>query len=83
MATCCPASGSGSSPRRGRVAPEIVVVDTARRSDRPAETWEERVLGDGSRHQVYKRYFTAAELGGELGGGEVLFDGRWFVIVAG
>jgi hypothetical protein len=66
-----------------RVAPRIVVVDTARRADRPAETWEERVLDDGSRHRVYKRYFTAAELGGELGGGKVLFDGRWFVVVAG
>jgi hypothetical protein len=29
------------------------------------------------------RYFTAAELGGELGDGKVLFDGRWFVVVAG
>lgn len=66
-----------------RVAPQIVVVDTARRPDRPAETWEERILDDGSAHAVYKRYFTTAELGGELGGGEVLFDGRWFVIVAG
>ena len=66
-----------------RVAPQIVVVDTARRNDRPAETWEERGLDDGSRHEVYKRYFTAAELGGELGGGKVLFDGRWFVVVAG
>jgi len=65
-----------------RIAPRIVVVDTARRSDRPAETWEERGLDDGSRHEVYKRYFTAAELGGELGGGKVLFDGRWFVVVA-
>jgi ubiquinone/menaquinone biosynthesis C-methylase UbiE len=64
-----------------RVAPRIVVVDTARRADRPAETWEERVLDDGSRHRVYKRYFTAAELGGELGGGKVLFDGRWFAVV--
>jgi hypothetical protein len=30
-----------------------------------------------------KRYFTAAELGGELGGGKVLFDGRRFAVVAG
>ena len=66
-----------------RVAPQLVAVDTARRHDKPAETWEERVLDDGSAHAVYKRYFTTAELGGELGGGEVLFDGRWFVIVAG
>ena len=36
---------------------------------------------DGSRHEVYKRYFTAAQLASELGGGNVLFDGRWFVAV--
>jgi demethylmenaquinone methyltransferase/2-methoxy-6-polyprenyl-1,4-benzoquinol methylase len=66
-----------------RVARQLVVVDTARRADTPAETWEERILGDGSAHAVYKRYFTTAELGGELGGGEVRFDGSWFVIVAG
>jgi ubiquinone/menaquinone biosynthesis C-methylase UbiE len=61
-----------------RVAPELVVIDTARRPDRPAEGWEERVLDDGSRHRVFKRYLDAAELARELGG-EVLLDGRWFV----
>jgi demethylmenaquinone methyltransferase/2-methoxy-6-polyprenyl-1,4-benzoquinol methylase len=61
-----------------RVAGEIVVVDTARRQDRPAEGWEERVLNDGSRHRVFKRYMSADQLAGELGG-EALFDGRWFV----
>jgi SAM-dependent methyltransferase len=65
-----------------RVAPRLVVVDSARRPDVPAESWEERVLGDGSRHRVYKRWFTGAELAAELGGGEVLHDGRWFIMVA-
>jgi ubiquinone/menaquinone biosynthesis C-methylase UbiE len=65
-----------------RVAPELVVVDTARREGRPAEHWEERVLDDGSTHRVYKRYFTGPQLAAELGGGRVLHDGTWFVAVA-
>ena len=43
--------------------------------------WQERVLNDGSRWQVYKRFFTPEGLRAELGGGEVLFAGRWFVAV--
>ncbi len=61
-----------------RVARELVVVDTARREDTPGERWEQRVLGDGSRHRVYKRYLDGDELAGELGG-TTLFAGRWFV----
>lgn len=64
-----------------RVAAELVVVDTAFRPGIPAEGWEERVLNDGSRHRVFKRYLDADALAGELGGGEVLFAGRWFVAV--
>ena len=40
-----------------------------------------RVLNDGSTWEVFKRYFTARALAAELGGGEVLHDGRWFVVV--
>jgi hypothetical protein len=58
-----------------RVAGELVVVDTARREDAPAKRWERRVLSDGSRHQVYKRYRSADQLACELGGTE-LTDGR-------
>lgn len=65
-----------------RVAPQLVVVDSARRDGVPAETWQERTLDDGSRHRVYKRYFDGAELAAELGGGDVLHDGAWFVAVA-
>ena len=36
---------------------------------------------DGSRHDVYKRYFTAEGLAAELGGGDTLHAGRWFVAV--
>ena len=38
------------------------------------------MLNDGSRHEVYKRYFTGDGLADELGGGEVLMDGAWFVV---
>jgi len=65
-----------------RVAPELVVVDSALREDVDAEEWQERVLNDGTSHRVYKRFFRGAELAGELGGGEVLHEGRWFVVVA-
>lgn len=64
-----------------RVAGELVVVDSARRAERPDEGWEERILGDGSRHAVFKRRFSGAGLAAELGGGEVLLDGDWFVVV--
>jgi ubiquinone/menaquinone biosynthesis C-methylase UbiE len=64
-----------------RVAPELVVVDSALREDVPEERWDERVLSDGSRHRLYKRWFTGAGLAAELGGGEILHEGRWFVMV--
>lgn len=57
------------------------MIDSARRPDREAEEWQERVLDDGSRWTVYKRYFTAASLLAELGGGRVLLENRWFVAV--
>jgi ubiquinone/menaquinone biosynthesis C-methylase UbiE len=61
-----------------RVAGELIVIDSARRPGIDPEQWQERVLNDGSRHQVYKRYFDAAGLAAELGG-EPLFEGTWFV----
>jgi ubiquinone/menaquinone biosynthesis C-methylase UbiE len=64
-----------------RVAGELVVVDSARHDGVPEEDWPERVLSDGSRHRVYKRWFTGAGLASELGAGEILHDGRWFVMV--
>ena len=65
-----------------RVGAELVVVDSARREDVPAEEHQQRVLNDGSRHTVYKRFFEPDELVAELGGGTVLHAGRWFVAVA-
>jgi ubiquinone/menaquinone biosynthesis C-methylase UbiE len=64
-----------------RVAPELVIVDSALHEDAQPVEWQERVLNDGSRWEVYKRYFEAGELSAELGGGDVVFDGRWFVAV--
>ena len=64
-----------------RVAPELVVVDSAKRSDRQDEEQQERILNDGSRWEVYKRHFIGAGLATELGRGEVLHEGRWFVVV--
>lgn len=63
-----------------RVGTELVVVDSAMR-DGEGEAMQERVLEDGSRWTVLKRYFEGRELAAELGGGEVLLDGNWFVVV--
>lgn len=64
-----------------RLARELVVVDSTLRDDVEPEEWQERVLNDGSRWQVYKRYFEPDALAHELGGGETIFPGRWFVSV--
>ena len=63
-----------------RVATELVVVDSAERPD-SQDGMQERVLNDGSRWEVLKRYFTPERLLAELGGGETLLDGRWYVAV--
>jgi ubiquinone/menaquinone biosynthesis C-methylase UbiE len=64
-----------------RVAPELVVVDSALTEDVQPVEWQERVLTDGSRWHVYKRFFEPEELARELGSGHTLFAGRWFVAV--
>ena len=60
-----------------RVGNELVVIDAA---GEPRDEWQERKLNDGSTHRVYKRFFDAPGLLAELGGGEVLHAGRWFVV---
>jgi len=65
-----------------RVAPELVVFDAALHEGESRAEWQERMLEDGSRWTVYKRFFTAEGLLAELGGGTVLHEGRWFVLVA-
>lgn len=62
-----------------RLAPELVVVDSALRPGVEPEAWQERTLNDGSRHRVYKRYLAPDQLADEIGG-EPLFGGRWFVV---
>jgi len=64
-----------------RVASELVVVDSALRDDVEPVERQERFLRDGSRWEVYKRFFEPDELVAELGGGETLHAGRWFVAV--
>ena len=64
-----------------RLAPELVIVDSALRPDVSPEEWQERILNDGSRWEVFKRYFEPDGLAAELGGGETVFAGRWFVAV--
>ena len=64
-----------------RVARELVVVDASPAHSDVDEEWQERALNDGSRWEVYKRYFTPDALAAELGGGETLFEGEWFVVV--
>jgi demethylmenaquinone methyltransferase/2-methoxy-6-polyprenyl-1,4-benzoquinol methylase len=65
-----------------RVAPELVVFDAGLHGGEPRNEWQERVLTDGTRWPVYKRFFTAEGLLAELGGGSILHEGRWFVLVA-
>ena len=64
-----------------RVADELVVVDSALHDGVEPVEWQERILNDGSRWQVYKRYFEPDSLAEELSGGRTLFAGRWFVAV--
>ena len=64
-----------------RVAPELVIVDSAIQPDVPVEEWQERILNDGTRWEVFKRYFAPEALAAELGGGSTVFAGRWFVAV--
>jgi len=65
-----------------RLAPELVVFDAALHDGEPRGLWQERVLNDGSQWSVYKRFFSSDVLLDELGGGSVLHEGRWFVLVA-
>jgi ubiquinone/menaquinone biosynthesis C-methylase UbiE len=65
-----------------RVAPELVIADASLAHSPVAEEYQQRILNDGSRWEVYKRFFTGEGLAAELGGGRVLHEGRWFVVVA-
>ena len=58
-----------------------LVVDAALRDDVEPVEGQERIHNDGSRWEVFKRYFEPEALVAELGGGETLHAGRWFVAV--
>jgi ubiquinone/menaquinone biosynthesis C-methylase UbiE len=60
-----------------RVAQELIVIGEAWRPGLQEEAWEERSLGDGSRHRVFKRYFTAESLATELNGSGALQTGSF------
>jgi SAM-dependent methyltransferase len=62
-----------------RVAPGLVIVDSAHRSGKERETWQQRTLNDGSRHRVFKRHLSPEDLERELGA-EVIHAGMWFVV---
>jgi ubiquinone/menaquinone biosynthesis C-methylase UbiE len=64
-----------------RVARELVIVDSSVQHSPVDEEFQPRVLNDGSRWEVYKRYFSGSRLADELEGGETLFEGHWFVVV--
>jgi ubiquinone/menaquinone biosynthesis C-methylase UbiE len=61
-----------------RVARELIVVDTALRPGVEPQQWQERILNDGSRHRVFKRFLDPAVLAAEIGG-EPELAGTWFV----
>ena len=65
-----------------RVAGELVVLDAATHLGDPRDEWQDRVLNDGSHWPVFKRFFSAELLLDELGGGTVLHEGTWFVLVS-
>jgi SAM-dependent methyltransferase len=64
-----------------RVGSEVILVEPTPEwvpSGR-TEGWEERGLSDGSRYEIYRRYFTAETFARELDG-RILFAGRWMVM---
>jgi ubiquinone/menaquinone biosynthesis C-methylase UbiE len=64
-----------------RVGGELILVEPTPEwapSGR-AEGWEERRLSDGSRYEIYRRYFTADAFAQELDG-RILFAGRLMVM---
>jgi len=64
-----------------RVASELVLADASIGHSAVDEEWSRRILHDGSSWDVYKRWFTPDGLLAELGGGETLYAGSWFLVV--
>jgi ubiquinone/menaquinone biosynthesis C-methylase UbiE len=64
-----------------RVAQRLLIIDAGTHGQFGMEEVQQRVLKDGSRHSVFKRYFTPELLQEELASGVVLHAGYWFVAV--
>ncbi|MFN8222435.1 MAG: class I SAM-dependent methyltransferase [Gaiellales bacterium] len=64
-----------------RVGGELVLIDASVVGPGVAEEWSTRTLNDGTEWVVYKRRFTAEGLLEEIGGGETLYVGSWFLVV--
>jgi hypothetical protein len=61
------------------VANELILVEQTRGQEH-SEGPELRVLQDGSRHEIYITYFSPDSLLAELGGGELLYQGRHLLV---
>lgn len=64
-----------------RVAREVLILDAGRPAGVRAAEWQERTLEDGKPYRVFRRHFDAGQLASEIGG-NVLFDGQFYVLVA-
>jgi SAM-dependent methyltransferase len=64
-----------------RVAREVLILDAGRPEGVQAAEWQERTLHDGTRYRVFRRHFDAETLAAEVGG-DVLFEGTFYVLVA-
>jgi Methyltransferase domain len=65
-----------------RVADELVILDAGRPAGVPAVQWQQRTSGlDQKPYRVLRRHFDAHELANEIGG-QVLYAGRFYVVVA-
>ncbi len=64
-----------------RVAPELIVVDAAIREELQPFERQIRRLPDGSCFLLERHYYKPEQLAAELGGGDVLLAGRYFVMV--
>ena len=64
-----------------RVGEELILVEPTPEwaPNGRVEGWEERGLSDGTRYEIYRRYFTAETFAEELDG-RILFAGRWMVM---
>lgn len=65
-----------------RVAREVLILDAGRPNGVQVAEWQERTLHDGTLYQVFRRHFDAKTLASEIGG-DVLFDGTFYVLVVG